>query len=184
MKRLFRIQRLKQTSSTNTLAREAALKGAKEGLVIVADYQTNGRGKPGRKWISPAGKNLLFSVLVRPSVPASKIPLITQITCRSVAKSLKNSCGVISKFKRPNDIMVHGKKICGVLVEASSGSSGKVDHVVIGIGLNVNASEDEVPAEGTSILCITDKKQNRSKLLASILRHLSKDLEQFDAYSA
>ena len=173
----FQIQHLKEASSTNTLVRQFADEGAKEGLVLVADYQTQGRGKPGRQWISPPGKNLLFSLLLRPPVPPSKAPLLTQIACRSVAKVLKNSLGIDSTFKRPNDILVQGKKICGVLVETASGSNGKLQSVVVGIGLNVNADSTALSPEAISIKEIKGQIVDRQKLLDEILFQLKNDIQ-------
>ena len=177
----FQLQYFKELPSTNTLALELAGKGAGEGLVIIADHQTNGRGKPGRKWISPAGKDLLFSVLLRPRVPPHRAPLLTQIACRAVAKVLKG-CKITSTFKRPNDILVQGKKICGVLVEASSGSKGKLESAVVGIGLNVNASLKELVPQATSMKEITGREYSRQNLLKQILRELRNDLKEFYGY--
>jgi biotin-[acetyl-CoA-carboxylase] ligase BirA-like protein len=139
----FTIRHFKELRSTNTHLQKLAAEGAEEGLVIVADYQTEGRGKPGRQWISPAGKNLLFSVLLRPPISQAEAPMITQIACRSVAAILKNEFGLDPAFKRPNDILINGKKICGVLTESSS-SLTQLKSVIIGIGLNVNATADEL----------------------------------------
>jgi len=173
----FNIQHFEEIPSTNTLALELASKQAEEGLVIVADYQTEGRGKPGRKWVSPRGKNLLFSLLLRPAVPPSRAPILTQITCRSVAKVLTEQYGISSTFKRPNDILVGGKKICGILVEARSSASGTLDCVVIGIGLNVNARPQELVPEATSLKELTGKEISRENLLHEILNQLQEDLK-------
>ena len=178
----FRFLRFEEIPSTNTLASEHARRGDSEGLVIVADHQTAGRGKPGRKWISPAGKNLLFSILLRPPVRPSRAPLLTQIACRSVAKVLKVKYQMVTTFKRPNDILVDGKKICGVLVEASSGSNGTLDSAIIGIGLNVNATSEELIPEATSLREVKGKEYNREIILKSILAQLKRDMKDFYAY--
>ncbi len=173
----FNIQHFKELPSTNTLALELASKQAEEGLVIVADYQTQGRGKPGRKWVSPPGKNLLFSLLLRPPLPPHRAPILTQITCRSVAKVLHQKYGISSHFKRPNDILVKNRKICGVLVESSSSSKGKLDYAVIGVGLNVNAKASELVPEATSIKEVTEKEVKKENLLNEILTQLESDLK-------
>lgn len=173
----FRIQHYRQLSSTNTLALQYAARGAAEGLVIVADYQTSGRGQFERRWISPPAKNLLFSVLLRPPVSPHKAPWLTQIACRSIADVLRKRFKVNPTYKRPNDILVRGKKICGILVEASSSSRSKLENAVVGIGLNVNANPDQLVPGATSLKCERDgKSSSRNALLMAILEQLNKDL--------
>ncbi len=173
----FQIEKHGEVSSTNTVALEAARQGAREGLVITADYQTAGRGKPGRQWLSPAGKNLLCSILLRPPLSPAQAPMLTQVACRAVAKVLKEKYDIASEFKRPNDVMVGSKKICGILVEAFS-SPLKLEAVVIGIGLNVNAEGPELLEEAISMKIITGKTYPREEILASILEELSSRTEE------
>ncbi len=175
----FKIEKFDQLESTNTLAQQRAVAGADEGLVIVTDYQTGGRGKPGRKWESPAGKNLLFSLLIRPPVTAAQAPIVTQIACRTVAQVLGKH-GVVSTFKRPNDVMVHGKKICGVLVESSTEGS-QVKSMVIGIGLNVNANTEELPPEAVSMKEVKHQKFDREEILRDLLAQFEIDLQELYA---
>ncbi len=176
MKR-FHIEYFSELDSTNSHALKLLAQGAPEGKVIVTDFQTNGRGKPGRTWFSPAGKNLLFSVLIRPPIRPHQAPMITQIVCRSVAKALQTLYGISSSFKRPNDVMVDGKKICGVLVEAQSRSNGHLEGVVIGIGLNINADSAELLPEATSIKMEKQRIYSRRRILQGILRQLRKDMK-------
>lgn len=175
----FKVERFETLESTNTLAQQRANEGAAEGLVIIADYQSGGRGKPGRKWESPAGKNLMFSILIRPPVSAAQAPIVTQIACRAVAKVL-GMHNVVSTFKRPNDVMVHGKKICGVLVESSTGGN-KVESMVIGIGLNVNANTEEMPAEAVSMKEVAHKKFDREEVFQNLLTQFQTDLQELYA---
>ena len=167
--------RIETVPSTNSVLLEKAAQGAAEGLVIYTDYQTAGRGKPGNKWFSPKGKNLLFSVLLRPPVSAAKAPLITQIACRSVARVLKERFKIAADFKRPNDLLVGGRKICGTLVEASSRGT-KVEAVVIGIGLNVNAEGRELFRGSTSLKTLLKETIDLEPLLVQILNQLSEDI--------
>lgn len=180
----LRIRYFKTLASTNTLALQYAANGAPEGLVLVADYQSRGRGKPGRRWVSPAGKNLLFSLLIRPSIPPSRAPILTQIACRAVAKTLRRNYDIASAFKRPNDVMVRGKKICGVLVEASSRANGRLESAVIGIGLNVNARAEQLVSNAISMRDVTGKNYHRNKILRKLLDQLQKDLRALYATSA
>ena len=171
----FQIRHIPEIGSTNTLALEEAEKGASEGLVITTDHQTHGRGKPGNTWISPKGKNLLFSILLRPPFKPTEAPLLTQIACRSVAKVLKEKYDIASTFKRPNDVLVDSKKLCGTLVEAVS-KGATLEAAVIGIGLNVNAETHEMPSEGVSMRLITGKSYSRDEVLGHILEEIKKAL--------
>lgn len=171
----FQIKKFEELESTNTLAQKMAAEGAEEGLVIVADFQTAGRGKPGREWVSPRGKNLLFSFLIRPKIAINKAPFITQIACRSVQKILENH-GIASTLKKPNDVMINGKKICGVLTE-SSATQTELQSVIIGIGLNVNSEAQELIPEAVSMKMTTGKTFDLTALLDQLLEQLVNDLE-------
>ncbi len=173
----MKIVRFKKIDSTNSVAFRYADKEAPSGSVFVADYQTDGRGKWGRKWESLKGKNLLFSILMRSKLKASEAPLLTQTVCRSVAKVLKDKFDLPLTFKRPNDLLVRGKKICGVLIEAKGRASGKLDALAIGVGLNVNSAFKELVPGATSLLEETGKKQAKTVLLQEILDRLTLDLK-------
>jgi BirA family biotin operon repressor/biotin-[acetyl-CoA-carboxylase] ligase len=173
----FQIEKLEEVTSTNTLLLERARQGAPEGLVLMAASQTEGRGKPGRQWLSPAGKNLLCSILLRPPLSPAQAPILTQVACRAVAKVLKEKYDVASEFKRPNDVMAGTQKICGTLVEAMS-SPSKLEAVVIGIGLNVNAEAQELPSEGVSMKTLKGSSYNVAEVLDSILAELGLKLSE------
>jgi len=173
----FKIRHIPEVTSTNTVALEEAKQGAEEGLVILTDYQTEGRGKPGNSWVSPKTKNLLVSILLRPPLSPAQAPLLTQVACRAVAKILKEKYDIESEFKKPNDVMVDSKKICGILVEAATTAS-KVEAVVIGIGLNVNATQKDLPPEGISMTLISGRTYNKIKLLSNILDELALRLQE------
>ncbi|MCB9799233.1 MAG: biotin--[acetyl-CoA-carboxylase] ligase [Candidatus Omnitrophica bacterium] len=174
----FLIQHYPELESTNTLALELASQGEPAGLVITTDYQTGGRGKPGRTWESTVGKNLLFSILLRPAISINKAPMITQITCRAIAKVLEHDYQIKTSFKNPNDLMIGEKKICGTLVESSSsiGGTAQLEYVVIGVGLNVNAESVELPKIGTSMKNETGRLHDRNRILQQILAQLAADL--------
>lgn len=175
---MLKIFRFKKVDSTNSAAfRYAEKEEAPSGSVFVADYQTDGRGKWGRKWESPQGKNLLFSILKRPKLTAAQAPLLTQTVCRSVAKVLKEKYDLPLTFKRPNDLLVRGKKICGVLIEAKGRANGHLEALAIGVGLNVNATAKELVPGATSLLEETGKKQSRLTLLDDLLVRLNSDLK-------
>lgn len=176
MSQPFKIHRFKQIDSTNSAAFRYSEKGAPSGSVFTAAYQTQGRGKWGRNWVSPRGKNLLFSILLHPKVKSFHAPLVTQIACRSVAKVLSRKFHLHPTFKRPNDVLIGGKKICGVLVEARSRTNGNLESLVIGVGLNVNSKPEELVPGATSLSAETGKKYSRSRLLTSLLQEFRKDL--------
>lgn len=172
----FKIKHFKVLPSTNSYAHEQAECGAEEGIVYVADYQTAGRGQLDRKWESSAGKNLLVSILIRPPISPAKAPIITQIVCHSIARVLHDFYGIECELKRPNDILVHGKKICGILTESSSRSPKKVEGVIIGIGLNVNEAPKQVTPQPTCMKEILKKEFELKEVLQFLLDELGKDL--------
>ena len=167
--------------STNTRALQYAREGRPEGLVISADFQTEGRGKPGNVWVSPKGKNLLFSVLLRPPLRANKAPMLTLEACQAVKIVLESGFALSAAIKKPNDVMIKGRKICGILTESLSTAGGNVEAVVIGFGLNVNASAAELPPHATSLLIETGHPVDRAPLLHLLAGQLVKSLEPYYA---
>jgi BirA family transcriptional regulator, biotin operon repressor / biotin---[acetyl-CoA-carboxylase] ligase len=167
---------LKETASTNRDVDTAAQAGAAEGLLIMAETQTEGRGRMTRTWFSPGGANLYFSLLLRPDVELSSVPSLPLVVGLAVAEAIV-ACApaLLPKIKWPNDILVSGKKVCGILCELQTQHS-KVDYVVIGIGVNVNLPAAEIPEElkerATSILIENGAPLNREHLLAEILNRL------------
>jgi BirA family biotin operon repressor/biotin-[acetyl-CoA-carboxylase] ligase len=134
-----------ETTSTNSLAMEMAAKGAPEGTVVIAETQTQGKGRLGRKWISPKG-NLYLSVILRPAMPMHKAPLITLAGAVAAASAIRKACGLASGIKWPNDILISGKKVCGLLTEMSA-EQDRIRHIVLGIGVDVNMPLDELPPD-------------------------------------
>lgn len=169
----LRILHYDRLSSTNDLALELASKKAAEGTVIVADYQTRGRGRFKRKWVSRPGKNLLFSILLKPRFSAQTAPILTHFAARSVASVLQKQFSLAPKLKKPNDVLVGGKKISGVLTEAAS-LNDRMEYVVVGIGLNVNSRKGDLPVRATSIYLETAKKADPSAILDLILDDFKK----------
>ncbi|HWS15327.1 MAG TPA: biotin--[acetyl-CoA-carboxylase] ligase, partial [Candidatus Methylomirabilis sp.] len=131
------------TDSTNRVAMEMAEHGAKHGTVVVADAQTAGRGRMGRRWESPPGKNLYVSMLLRPPVPTVEAPQLSLVTGVALADAVE-AMGVSASLKWPNDLYLGERKAAGILAEMASDPDG-VRHVVIGVGLNVNMEEADFP---------------------------------------
>lgn len=165
---------LHEVVSTNTLAMSMATDGAPEGTVVIAETQTGGRGRLGRKWISPKG-NLYLSAVLRPKIPTHKAPLITLMGAVAVASAIRNTCGLNAVIKWPNDILISGRKVSGLLTEMSA-EQDRIRHIVLGIGVNVNSEMEELPSEvrglTTTLAAEAGAKINRTTLLQQILRDL------------
>ena len=138
---------LKSVESTNDKAIEIGKKREDSaGIVVVADTQTKGKGRLGREWISPPGVNLYFSMILKPDFPPSEAPFITLASAVAVASVLRTWKGIPAEIKWPNDIMVKGKKVGGILTEMKT-SGKELDLLVVGIGLNVNMALDDLPED-------------------------------------
>ena len=163
-----------EVASTNTLAMDLAQKGAVDGTVVIAETQTGGKGRLGRSWTSPTG-NLYVSVVLRPAVPISKAPLITLMGAVAVASGLRRHCGVPVGIKWPNDILLSGKKVSGLLTEMSA-EPDRIRHIVLGIGVNVNmdskALQPDVRRISTTLAAATGKRVDRTALLRTLLAEL------------
>lgn len=134
----FILEVFQSVTSTNTLAKELAGKGAKEGTVIIAREQTEGRGRMGRTFYSPDATGIYFSVILRPKLTLEDSLLITTVAAVAVAKAIETVSEKEAKIKWVNDIFVEGKKVCGILTEASLNfESGSLDYAVVGIGINI-----------------------------------------------
>jgi BirA family biotin operon repressor/biotin-[acetyl-CoA-carboxylase] ligase len=167
------------TTSTNDEAKRAAKEGAPHGSTWVAEQQTAGRGRQGRAWESPPGENLLFSVLLRVTCPPSRIPPLALVAGLAVRDAVARAApGVDVRIKWPNDVLVEGKKIAGVLVEAVTMGS-RVEAVIVGIGLNVHTRvfPDELAARATSVALVAKDPPQRDELLADVLANLERDVE-------
>lgn len=164
----FRILYYETVESTNDLALAFARDGAEEGTVIAAEFQTQGRGRFKRKWISPRRKGLLFSVILRPLLPASSASILTHLAAQSVAETLQKDFNLPAKLKKPNDVLVGGKKIAGILTESST-TQRQVEYVVVGIGLNVNTGRSQLLRSATSIAIETGQKADKNAILDRIL---------------
>jgi BirA family biotin operon repressor/biotin-[acetyl-CoA-carboxylase] ligase len=167
-----RLDVVAQTGSTNDDLLAAARAGAPEGTVLAAEFQARGRGRQGRSWESPTGSALLFSVLLRPAQvpPADRgwLPLLTGV---ALARAIRETAGVEAGLKWPNDLLADGGKLAGILAEQGG------DAVVIGAGINVAATRDELPPPGPGALPPTSLaalggRADREILLAAILREL------------
>jgi BirA family biotin operon repressor/biotin-[acetyl-CoA-carboxylase] ligase len=136
---------LLRTGSTNDVARELGLEGAPEGTVVIAETQSRGRGRFQRTWVSPPLRNLYLSVLLRPPLPPDSIPQIALLAGVATAEAVR-AFDADAAIKWPNDVVVDGRKVAGILAEMEA-DEGRVDFVVAGIGVNLNGSAEDFPAE-------------------------------------
>lgn len=169
-----------ETGSTNLDVKQLAEEGAPEGTLVVADKQTAGRGRRGRTWISPAGESIYMSLLLRPQCMPDKASTITLICALAIVEAARelglSDCGI----KWPNDVVMNGKKLCGILTEMNA-EIDEIHYVVPGIGINVNQNsfEEEIAKTATSFYIESGHKVNRSKLIARIMYYFEENYKVF-----
>jgi BirA family biotin operon repressor/biotin-[acetyl-CoA-carboxylase] ligase len=166
------IRVFEQTTSTNDIIEKLARDGAKEGAVVFAETQTAGRGRLGRSWLSPARKGLWFSVLLRPKLSPSVATQLTVASAAAVRNAIESQTGLKPEIKWPNDILVSGKKVAGILTELSA-ELDRIKYILVGIGVDVNLNPSDFPHglrhEATSLKIESGKTVARADLAAAIL---------------
>ena len=176
------IHAYQSVKSTNDLAASLADAGAAEGTIVTSEEQTRGRGRFARVWHSPSGKNIYVSIVMRPTFPPEQAPGMSIMAAVALAEALEQYCPGKVQIKWPNDVLIRGRKTAGILTELSA-ERERIQHVVIGVGINVNLTADELPVEllatATSVRRATRKKTDRVALLQSFLFHLEKRYEQY-----
>jgi len=164
-----------EIESTNLEAKSLAMKGAPEGTVVVAEAQSAGRGRLGRRWTSPAGKGLLFSVILRPGLPMSDVHLLTIVAATAAAEVIEKHVPARVAIKWPNDLFIGDRKVGGILMDVS-GEQDDVDWVILGMGLNANTEFSELPVAlrrtATSLKIVGGDSVDRSDVLADLLLSL------------
>lgn len=163
----------REVTSTNEIARRIAKSGCSEGTIVVSQVQTAGRGRLARQWFCPEGKGLLMSMVVRPQIPAQNVPQLSLLAGVVVAETIKKVTGCQAGLKWPNDVLINGKKVCGILAESSISANGILDYVIIGIGINLNMDKTDLPAEchdtSTSIKLETGQGVSRLTMLRQFI---------------
>ena len=163
--------------STNTQARQLAENGAREGEIVVAEQQIRGRGRLGRNWISPPFVNLYLSVVLRPELPPAHAPQLTLTAAVAVADAVASFTPDAPAIKWPNDILVRGRKLAGILTE-SSVSAERINYVILGIGVNVNFAQALMPEtireRATSLMECAGTAVNREAFLQRLIQHLDR----------
>ena len=166
-----------EVASTNAHARALAKQGAAESEIVIAEAQSQGRGRLGRRWQSPPYANLYFSVILRPKLAPADAPQITLMAAVAVVETVGSFIPQTANIKWPNDILVDGKKLAGILTEAAL-TSERVEYVILGIGVNLNYRVDqmaeEIRARATSIAELTGKLANRESFLGRLIQALDR----------
>ena len=168
-----RIYYLPEVDSTNRIAKQFAKNGEQHGTLVIAGFQTAGRGRRARRWVSPPHRNLLFSLILRPAVSSSAALTLTLAFSLTIAETLSELLGVDLKVKWPNDVVSSAGKICGLLSESSS-SAGRASFVVVGIGINVNVRGTEMPRGLGAVSCysLTGVEHDRKVVLLTLIPRL------------
>ena len=168
-----KIYYLQRCSSTMDIAMQLASDNPSEGTIILAESQTKGRGRLGRHWVSPKYKGIYFSLILKPKIPPAQAAVLTLLAAVSICEAIKIATGITCSIKWPNDILVNNKKLGGILTELDA-ELGRVNFVIIGIGLNVNNEPGEL-LRGAISLRFSGKSQHkidRLELLREILRRI------------
>ncbi|HVY71359.1 MAG TPA: biotin--[acetyl-CoA-carboxylase] ligase [Verrucomicrobiae bacterium] len=172
------IQVFEQTTSTNDVVEKLARDGVREGVVVFAESQTKGRGRLGRPWLSPPRQGLWFSILLRPNLRPQAATQLTVVGATALARAFRSFGNVRPNIKWPNDILIKGRKVAGILTELSA-DPDHVKHLILGIGIDVNITSTEFPPElrkiATSLKIETGEHWNRAELAARVLQELDRD---------
>lgn len=170
-----RLDFLKQTNSTNADAFRVAEEGAPEGTVVVSDAQSGGKGRRGRNWSSPPGVNLYCSVVLRPPIMPHQAPQLTFLSAVAVARAIEQTAGLTPAIKWPNDVLIGGRKVAGLLNEMSAETDG-INFIILGIGVNLNMTADQFPEDlrypATSLLLESGVRTVRPRFAATMLNEL------------
>ena len=168
-----------RVGSTNEFLKRLARRGAEAGTTIIADEQTAGRGRLGRRWHSAPGKGLWFSFLLRPELETEKVGLISLAIAAVLAEAISHACHLECTVKWPNDVLISGKKVCGILCETQISPTG-VDSIIAGVGLNVNHRYDDFASEwrphATSLMLASGNLWDRKTLFVKLVSAFDQNL--------
>ena len=166
--------------STNNAAKIAAEQGSLHGALFLAEQQSSGKGRRGRGWVSPPGTGIWMTILLRPQLEPSYASMLTLVAALSMSKAIEANTGLEAQIKWPNDVVVNGKKVCGILTEMSA-EMEQIHYVVIGLGTNVNIEEfpEEIQDKATSLKVEGKKEVERVPVICAFLSYFEKDYENF-----
>lgn len=171
---------LDEVDSTNNYARKLAEDGAPHGTLVVADYQNGGKGRRGRTWVMPHGKAIAMSLIVHPDIRPEKASMMTLVIGMAAAKAIKNITGLDAGIKWPNDVVIDGRKISGILTEMSA-EMDAIHYVVIGIGINANFTElpEEIKETATSLQLQLGHPVDRGAVICGVMKEFEEYYEKF-----
>ena len=174
------VRYLPSVGSTNTVAKQLGEEGASEGVLVIADEQTAGKGRRGRSWQIPAGSSVQMSLLLRPALAPERISMVTLVMGLAVAEAIRDLYGLEAGIKWPNDVVIGGKKITGILTEMSAELQA-VHYIVIGTGINVNVTTfpEELAGRATSLEIELGRKVSRAELVAQTMSRFEEAYELF-----
>jgi BirA family biotin operon repressor/biotin-[acetyl-CoA-carboxylase] ligase len=161
-----------EIGSTMDAARELAKKGAREGTVVIAEAQTRGRGRLGRDWLSPEG-GLYFTIVLRPRMNPACAPRVNLMAAVVVATTIRKLFGLRAELKWPNDVLIEGRKVCGILAEMDA-EMDVINFVNVGIGINANTSVPQFERTATSLKDVLGRKVSRTELLRALLAEIDR----------
>lgn len=167
--------------STNTKAQELAEKGYPSGTLVVADKQESGKGRRGRSWVSPSGTGIFMTLMIKPDINPNNASMLTLVAALAVAKAITSVTGEEALIKWPNDIVVNGKKVCGILTEMNA-QFDYINHIAVGIGINVhNESFPEEISQMASSLMIEagGKRFHRAQIIAETMSYFEQYYDTF-----
>jgi BirA family transcriptional regulator, biotin operon repressor / biotin---[acetyl-CoA-carboxylase] ligase len=161
--------------STQEIAHSLAREGAAEGSIVLADEQTGGRGRLGRAWQSPSGTGIWMSLILRPEIPLQKAPQLTLLIAVAASRAIEKVTGIEAAIKWPNDLLIKGKKVAGILTELQA-EADSIHSVIVGIGMNVNQEKnhfnEEISEIATSLAIEGGKTFKRAELVGTILKEI------------
>lgn len=169
-----------EIGSTNAEAKRLAEAGAPHGTLVVADMQTAGRGRRGRSWISPADTNIYFTIVLKPEFAPDQASMLTLVAAHAITAAFRDALGLSAGIKWPNDVVIDGRKTCGILTEMSL-EQNDIQYVVIGVGINVRKQEfaPEIADRAIALDEVCAEKVDRSRLLAAVMNRFEVDYESF-----
>ncbi|RIW33126.1 biotin--[acetyl-CoA-carboxylase] ligase [Bacillus salacetis] len=169
------IHYIESVPSTQKIAHTLAQEGAEEGTAVIADEQTEGRGRLLRSWHSPRGTGIWMSIILKPQLPPQRAPQFTLIAAVAVVQAIEEVCGLSPEIKWPNDILLNGRKVTGILTELQA-EADKINSIIIGIGMNVNQKAEDFPKElqsiATSLALEKEEKISRVQLIQKVMEKL------------
>lgn len=171
--------------STNQYAKRIAEEGAPDGTLVIADEQTAGKGRSGRHWVTPPGEAASFTLVLRPNLAPEKISMVTLVMGLAVANAVRRLYGLEAGIKWPNDVVVNGKKLCGILTEMSA-EIGEVHYIVIGAGINANLTffPEEIRSTAASLKLELGKDVNRAELIATVMEEFERLYSLFEEHGS